>query len=92
MKIVSDDISLDDISFEEDNVESDDSNSEPTISEVNVDDDASTEPEEDIIDIDDGTASSRLSALRREIATDSTSKDNSKDELSKRLDSFLKDR
>ena len=92
VKIVSDDISLDDISFEEDIVESDDSNSEPTISEANVDDDASTEPEEDIIDIDDGTASSRLSALRREIATDSTSKDNSKDELSKRLDSFLKDR
>ena len=50
------------------------------------------EPEEEVIDIDDSTASGRLSALRREMASDSGQKDNSRDELSKRLDSFLKDR
>ena len=47
---------------------------------------------EEVIDIDDSTASGRLSALRKEMATDSGEKDNSRDELSKRLDSFLKDR
>ena len=50
------------------------------------------EPEEEVIDIDDSTASGRLSALRREMASDSGQKDNSRDELSKRMDSFLKDR
>lgn len=50
------------------------------------------EPEEEIIDIDDSSASGRLSALRKEMATDSGEKDNSREDLSKRLDSFLKDR
>ena len=49
-------------------------------------------PEEEVIDIDDGTASGRLSALRREIETDSPSKPDTKEDLSRRMDSFLKDR
>ena len=50
------------------------------------------EPEEEVIDIDDKSASGRLSALRKEMETDSGEKESSRDELSKRLDSFLKDR
>ena len=48
--------------------------------------------EEDAIDIDDGTASGRLSALRREIDTDSDGSAKSKDDISKRLDSFFSNR
>ena len=61
-------------------------------SKIDQENDLVVEPEEDVIDIDDSTASGRLSALRKEMATDSGEKDNSRDELSKRLDSFLKDR
>jgi hypothetical protein len=51
------------------------------------------EPEEEIIDIDDETASGRLSALRREITTDGNSPATlSKEDLASRMDSFLKDR
>ena len=77
-----DDISLDDLSLEiEDDFEEDQSEPEMEI-----------QPEEEVIDIDDGTASGRLSALRREIETDSPSKPDTKEDLSRRMDSFLKDR
>jgi hypothetical protein len=48
--------------------------------------------EEEAIDIDDGTASGRLSALRKEIDTDSDGSEKSKDDISKRLDSFFANR
>ena len=64
----------------------------PVEEEEIVEEDISIEPEDDVIDIDDSTASGRLSALRREIASDSGAKSNSKEDLSKRLDSFFKDR
>ena len=77
-----DDISLDDLSLEiEDDIEEDESEPEMEI-----------QPEEEVIDIDDGTASGRLSALRREIETDSPRKTDTKEDLSRRMDSFLKDR
>ena len=65
-----------------------------SLAEENIDqgNEITVEPEEDVIDIDETSASGRLSALRKEIATDSGEKDNTRDELSKRLDSFLKDR
>jgi hypothetical protein len=51
------------------------------------------EPEEEVIDIDDETASGRLSALRKEITTDgNTPVASSKVDLASRMDSFLKDR
>lgn len=50
------------------------------------------EPEEEVIDIDDSTASGRLSVLRREIQTDSKSKPDTREDLSSRMDSFLADR
>ena len=50
------------------------------------------QPEQEAIDIDDATASGRLSALIREMATDTETKPDTKDDLSSRLDSFLKDR
>ena len=83
-----DDMSLDDMSFEQE------LRKQRTLEVQNIDQENElvVEPEEDVIDIDDSTASGRLSALRKEMATDSGEKDNSRDELSKRLDSFLKDR
>lgn len=87
VQVVSDDISFDDISLD------DDIGIEDTVEEEEiVEEDISIEPEDDVIDIDDSTASGRLSALRREIASDSGAKSNSKEDLSKRLDSFFKDR
>jgi hypothetical protein len=50
------------------------------------------EPEEEVIDIDDKSASGRLSALRREIDTDSESTPEPKDDIASRLDAFLADR
>ena len=88
-QISQDDLNLDDISLDDEFEEIKD-----TVEEEKVEpqEDMIVEPEEDVIDIDDSSASGRLSALRREMASDSGSKDKSKDELSKRLDSFLKDR
>ena len=83
-----DDISLDDMSFDE----SAETSETIEVQHSNQENELVVEPEEDVIDIDDSTASGRLSALRKEMATDSGEKDNSRDELSKRLDSFLKDR
>lgn len=50
------------------------------------------ELEEEIIDIDDSTASGRLSALREEIEIDGPTKPESREDISSRLDSFLADR
>ena len=50
------------------------------------------EPEEDVIDIDDSTASGRLSVLRREIETDTGAKPDTREDLASRMDSFLSDR
>ena len=85
-------IQIDDISLgdDEDQVEPESEviNEQPTIEdsapEVMV--------EEEVIDIDDGTASGRLSALRKEIGTDSDGTPESKDDISKRLDSFFANR
>ena len=83
-----DDMSLDDMSFDESS-----ERDELIAGQQNgQENELVVEPEEEVIDIDDSTASGRLSALRKEMATDSGEKDNSRDELSKRLDSFLKDR
>ena len=87
--IVLDDMNLDDISFEQGIETTDEVFVSPQVSQEN---EIVVEPEEEVIDIDDSTASGRLSALRKEMATDSGQKDNSRDELSKRLDSFMKDR
>ena len=84
-----DDMSLDDMSFDQ---EADDTANNIAVQKVDQENDLVVEPEEEVIDIDDNTASGRLSALRKEMATDSGEKGNSRDELSKRLDSFLKDR
>ena len=47
------------------------------------------EPEEEVIDIDDSTASGRLSALRREMDSDSDGQlSKSREDLAKRMDSF----
>ena len=88
VEVVSDDISLDDISFDEefegDSVEE----TEPELPPEPV-----VEPEEEVIDIDDSTASGRLSALRREMDSDSDGQlSKSREDLAKRMDSFLKDR
>ena len=87
--IVLDDMNLDDISFEQGIETTDEVFVSPQVSQEN---EIVVEPEEEVIDIDDSTASGRLSALRKEMATDSGQKDNSRDDLSKRLDSFMKDR
>ena len=87
VEVIPDDMSLDDMSFDQEI-----SDIEDEIQSELPSEDEMIEPEEEVIDIDDSTASGRLSALRREMASDSGQKDNSRDELSKRLDSFLKDR
>lgn len=77
---------------------------EPEVDDMSLDDISITpepeeitpppqEPEEEVIDIDDETASGRLSALRREISTDDNAPAaSSKEDLAGRMDSFLKDR
>ena len=84
IQVVSDEINLDDISL---------GDIPETTPELEPEPEPVIEPEQEVIDIDEGSASGRLSALRREIATDSVGQDTeTKDDLSKRLDSFLKDR
>ena len=56
------------------------------------DEEVEIEPEEEVIDIDDSSASGRLSALRREIKTDLDPVSEPEDDISSRLDAFLKDR
>ncbi|MBB70701.1 MAG: hypothetical protein CMB28_06315 [Euryarchaeota archaeon] len=88
IQVVSEDIDLDDISFDEDIGEPDITEDEPEpLSEPIV------EPEEEVIDIDDSSASGRLSALRKEMDSDSDGQvSKSREDLAKRMDSFLKDR
>ena len=82
-------MNLDDISLGD----GDDVNVEPVVEEEPEQvEEIVVEPEEEVIDIDDSSASGRLSALRREMASEPGSRDDSKEELSKRLDSFMKDR
>ena len=50
------------------------------------------EVEEEVIDIDDSTASGRLSALRREIDIDSDGNQDTKEDMATRLDSFFANR
>ena len=77
-----DELEIDDLSFEtEENEEITGQDTEETV-----------EPSEKIIDIDDSTASGRLSALRREISSDDIVKEDTKEDLARRMDSFLKDR
>ena len=83
------DTNLDDISFEQENEITDEIITQQKDLPV---DEVIVEPEQEVIDIDDSSASGRLSALRKEMETDSGEKESSRDELSKRLDSFLKDR
>ena len=86
---VQSDINLDDISFEQGTEMTDELVNEQKDLPI---DEMLVEPEEEVIDIDESSASGRLSALRKEMETDSGEKESSRDELSKRLDSFLKDR
>ena len=85
-------IQIDDISLgdDEDQVEPESEviNEQPTIE----DSEPEVMVEEEVIDIDDGTASGRLSALRKEIGTDSDGTPETKDDISKRLDSFFANR
>ena len=94
VQLVQDDISLNDISLDDMSFEQEFTKTTESVAaeQTEPETDLIVEPEEEVIDIDDSTASGRLSALRKEMATDSVGKDNSRDELSKRLDSFLKDR
>lgn len=87
VELINDTAGDDDISLGDENTMIEISNdSEETMEEEFI------EPEEEAIDIDDDSASGRLSALRKEMASDSNEKPESRDDLSKRLDSFLKDR
>ena len=79
-----DDISLEEIPEEEAISTEEPDETEP--SEIKQED-----IEEETIDIDDGTASGRLSALRREIATDGNPSVE-RDDISRRMDSFFKNR
>ena len=88
VEVVTDDISLDDISFDEEFGEEVVAETEPQMPPEPV-----VEPEEEVIDIDDSTASGRLSALRKEMDSDSDGQlSKSREDLAKRMDSFLKDR
>ena len=71
---------FEDISFEEES-EEEDAEEEVTITEI----------EQEVVDIDDDTASGRLSALRREIQTDG-GQNEQKDDIGRRMDSFFKNR
>ena len=75
----------DDMSFEEDGDSQPEAEPEPQPEpEIVV--------EEETIDIDDSTASGRLSALRQEMSSDDGNVSKSVDDISSRLDAFLKDR
>jgi hypothetical protein len=88
VEVVNEDISLDDISFDEEFEDDGVEEIEPELPSEPV-----VEPEEEVIDIDDSTASGRLSALRREMDSDSDGQlSKSREDLAKRMDSFLKDR
>ena len=88
VEVVTDDISLDDISFDEEFGEEVVAETDPQLPPEPV-----VEPEEEVIDIDDSTASGRLSALRKEMDSDSDGQlSKSREDLAKRMDSFLKDR
>ena len=90
IEVVSDDISLDDISFGDDSEEVTEITTE---SQPEQDPEPVVEPEEEVIDIDDSSASGRLSALRREMDSDTNVQaSKSREDLTKRMDSFLKDR
>lgn len=88
--VVEEVVQIDDISLEDD--------ATTTVSQIEDQPVPVEEPEpvvsveEEAIDIDDGTASGRLSALRKEIDTDSDGSEKSKDDISKRLDSFFANR
>ena len=94
VQLVQEDKPKDDLSFDDMSLEQELRDMSESLAEENIDqgNEITVEPEEDVIDIDETSASGRLSALRKEMATDSGEKDNTRDELSKRLDSFLKDR
>jgi hypothetical protein len=70
----------------------DDISLEDEISEPEPEPEPLIEPEEEVLDIDDSTASGRLSVLRRELETDSSVTIDTKEDLSSRMDSFLADR
>ena len=78
---------IDDISFDDDDFSEIENDVKP---------EPAAEPErepEPVYDIDDDTASGRLSAMRFEIETDADpGTTDKKDDISSRLDSFLKDR
>ena len=80
--VAEEEINIDDLSFE---IE------DSTTEEIQESEDDSDESEE-VIDIDDTTASGRLSALRREMSSDDKPKKDTKEDLARRMDSFLKDR
>ena len=81
---------LDDISFGDDSEEVTEITTE---SQPEQDPEPVVEPEEEVIDIDDSSASGRLSALRREMDSDTNVQaSKSREDLTKRMDSFLKDR
>ena len=83
-------VQIDDMSLEEEvDTVREDISEEPAIVE---EPEQEITVEEEVIDIDDGTASGKLSALRREIDTDSDGSPKSKDDISKRLDSFFANR
>ncbi len=71
---------IDDISFDEE-IEVDEQTDTASIDKI----------EEETIDIDDGTASGRLSALRKEIEIDSDPSQE-KEDINSRMDSFFKNR
>ena len=80
--VTEEEINIDDLSFEID---------DSATADVQKPEDDSEEIEE-VIDIDDNTASGRLSALRREMSSDDKPKKDTKEDLARRMDSFLKDR
>lgn len=77
-------IELDDMSFEEDE--------ESIAEEPILPPEPTPEKSPQIIDIDEGSASGKLSALRMEMETDDKNPSKKVDNISSRLDSFLKDR
>ena len=88
-EVVSDDISLDDISFGDDSEEVTEITTE---SQPEQDPEPVVEPEEEVIDMGNSSASGRLSALRREMDSDTNVQVQLQEDLTKRMDSFLKDR
>ena len=80
--VTEEEINIDDLSFEIED------SATPEVQEPEDD----SEEIEEVIDIDDNTASGRLSALRREMSSDDKPKKDTKEDLARRMDSFLKDR